>query len=738
MIRAAVFCLALWLAAPALAQSVTVRSGAHDGFDRLVIDLPRRLDYRTEAGARDATFVFDVPILRFDISAVFARIGRNRLRALAAPDGQGRLRLDLACDCRLNPFWHGEAMLVIDIADPPPPSLTPPLTPRSAARLGPAAPSPATEALAARLDPALAPESEPDVARVALSPDLDRMHSILLHQLGRAASQGLVMTAPEARQVHLATPSSDPPAPAPVAVDAQAARPADPIALRAQTSMDRDVTEGGRAARSPVPSEPDCPAPALLDVPSWGNPVTLPEDMGRLYRDLYGEFDAINPHVAHDLARFYIHHGFGAEARQILTLADAPNADTRLLRDLAQLVDQMPLSANSPLHDATGCGEPAVLWALLARGPLDAALTFDHGALQRSFAALPAGLRRGLGPGLVRNLVAVGHADTAQHLQRVIERIAAPGEAGTGLARADLAAHTAGPDMAVLAEVSRSNTLHAAEALALAIEAALLRGAPVAVDQAQLAGAYAHELRDTEIGDRLAVAQVAALAAAGAFDEAANAFDRRASDRAQPVARAMAESLLREAVRAADDLTFLRYVLSDRFMPPEAMSDQLVGAIARRLLDAGFADAADRVLRPVRSDPALRLLRAEIALALQRPAEADLALLDLNGPDADRLRARARSLRGDHASAQALFAASDALSEADRAALYTRDPKALARASDPLLHEVAHLLRGLSNPVPAAVAPLDQSVALLAETALARATLARLLAGTPRPEDDDR
>jgi hypothetical protein len=732
MIRAAVFCLALWLAAPALAQSVTVRSGAHEGFDRLVIDLPRRLDYRIEAHAGGATLVLDVPTLRFDVAAVFARIARNRLRALAAPEGQARLRLDLACDCQLRTFWHGEAMLVIDIPDPVQPSLTR----RPAVRLGPAAPSPATGALLDRLDLALVSDTGLDDTGVVPSPDLDRMQAVLLHQLGRAASQGLVAAAAEARRIHLAPPPSDTPEPVAVAVDVLPERLDDPIALRARTSMDRDVAGGARAARSPVPKEPDCPAPGLLDVPSWGDTLALPEHMGRLYRDLYGEFDVINPRAAHDLARFYIHHGFGAEAHQILDLADAQHADTWALRDLAQLVDQTPLSANSPLHEATGCGEPALLWALLARGPIDAALTFDHDALQRSFAALPAGLRRGLGPGLVRNLVAVGHGDTAQHLQRMIERIAAPGEAGTGLARADLTAQAAGPDIAALAEVSRSNSLHAAEALALAIEAALLRGAPVAVDQAQLAGAYAHELRDTVIGDRLAVAHVAALAAAGAFDEAAGAFDRWALDPAQPLARAMAESVLREAVRAADDLTFLRYVLGDRFMPPEAMSDELVGAIARRLLDAGFADAADRVLRPVRSDPALRLLRAELALALQRPAEADLALLDLDGREADRLRARVRSLRGDHAGAQTLFAATNALPEADRAALHTRDPEALARASDPLLHDVAHLLRGPPNPV--AAATLDRGVALLTETEIARATLARLLAETPRPDGGDR
>lgn len=733
MIRALLIVLVLSLAAPAIAQTVPVRSGAHDGFDRLVIDLPRRLGYRIEPRQGGAVLVFDTQDLRFDLSTVFTRIDRARLGALAAPGGQTRLRLDLACDCALRSFWHGDAMLVIDIADPPPPA------PRPAALPALTAPSPATEALATRLDPALAQHAPADLApRAPPPPDLDRMRSVLVWQLGRAASQGLVTAAPEARQLHRVAPPPTTPAPAPLTADTPPAVPENPIALRAQTSMDRDVM-GRRAPAAPSRADPTCPAPELLDVPAWGDPDGLPTGMGRLYRALYGEFDAINPPAAQDLARLYIHLGFGAEARQILSLVDAESAGIRLLQDLAHLVDQEPLTENAALREATDCGEPTVFWALLARGPIDAALTFDHAALQRSFAALPEGLRRALGPGLVRHLVAVGHVDTADQLQRMIDRVAVPGEAATALARADLAAHGAEPDPAALAEVSRSNSSHAAEALALAIESALVRGAPVTVDQAQLAGAYALELRDTSLGDRLAVAHVAALAAAGAFDEAAAEFDRLAPGPAHPLARAMAESLLREATRAADDLTFLRYVLSDRFLPPGAMTDALAAAIARRLLEAGFADAADRVLTPDRTAPDLRLLRAEIALARQRPAEAELALFTLDGPDADRLRARARSLRGDHVTAQALFVATDALPEADRAALHTGDPVTLAQAGDPLLRDLAKLLSDppAPEPDPVADAPatLDHSVALLTQTEAARATLARLLAQTAPPAD---
>jgi hypothetical protein len=494
-----------------------------------------------------------------------------------------------------------------------------------------------------------------------------------------------------------------------------------PVALRARTGMELD--EPGAGARA-GPSGSRCPEPDHVDVPSWGDPAGLPVGMGRVYRTLFGEFDAINPQAVQDLARVYIHYGFGAEARQILDLSGAGDAATQLLGELAELVDQRPLPEGALLHRAVACGEPAVFWALLARPEIDPGLVFDHAALQRSFAALPAGLRETLGPGLVRKLEAVGHVGTARHLQRMIEPV--------GTDKPGTAPATKG-DTDPLAALGGINSIQAAEALARDIEAALLRGEPVTRDQAELAGAYALELRDDALGDRLATAHVAALAASGAFEAAADEFDRLAVFVKQPVVRTMAESVLRELTLSADDITFLRYVLSDHFLSPEAMPDALAAAIARRLLDAGFVDAADHVLLPGKATRDHRLLRAELALSRGRPAQAELELMGLEGAQVDQLRARARSLLSDHATAQALYRASNALEEADRAALHTRDPATLASADDPTLRDLAQILD--ARPVPNSPdSMLDQGRGLLEESGVARDVLTRLLAETSKPK----
>ena len=99
------------------AQTVAVRSGVHDGFDRLVLDMPGRRPWHVVTRENGASVIFDGAALRFELGAVFDRIGRQRLRAISSSAGGGRLDLAFACACRIESFWHAGAMLVIDIFD---------------------------------------------------------------------------------------------------------------------------------------------------------------------------------------------------------------------------------------------------------------------------------------------------------------------------------------------------------------------------------------------------------------------------------------------------------------------------------------------------------------------------------------------------------------------------------------------------------------------------------------------
>lgn len=112
-----IFLLAAMAAGPAAAEIAAIRSGAHEGFTRLVIELPGPDDGwqlgRTEDGYEFRTALADT---EFDYGDVFGRIPRTRIAALAAP-GPGRLQIALACPCHATSFEIRPGRIVIDISD---------------------------------------------------------------------------------------------------------------------------------------------------------------------------------------------------------------------------------------------------------------------------------------------------------------------------------------------------------------------------------------------------------------------------------------------------------------------------------------------------------------------------------------------------------------------------------------------------------------------------------------------
>ena len=504
--------------------------------------------------------------------------------------------------------------------------------------------------------------------------------------------------------------------------------------------MDRDVTGPAR----PGHAAQACPLVAHIDVASWGGSRPFFVELGHLNSSLFGEFDTVQEADALQLARLYIHHGFGAEARQVLGWLDAESPEVAVARELAALVDESRRPDDARLAGALACGEPGVLWAILAMPELPEERVFDHRALKRAFAALPDGLRRALGPTLVRRLVAAGHNGTADAVLRQLRGGDALSDAETSMARAALADGVGKGNAAEAAfrDVTRTNAVQSGAALAETIERALARQAPVAFDDAQLAGALAFEHRGTPLGERLALAYLSALAASGAFDEAIAEFQRLRLSLNDPARSRVASVLTDYLVRRGDDLTLLRAMMTDRVAPPGALDAPVSRAVALRLLDLGFPAQAARYVAPAEAGEtdadrkARRLLRARIVLVQDRPTDAWRELVGLKGEEADLLRATILDARGDHANAWQLFASHDAVRRADRAALHLGSVVALAQTEDPQLAKIGEIMM-TDAVVPAEDAEAGVAVprALLERSTALRGAMQRLLAATPAPPD---
>ena len=737
MMRCFVILIMTWVPALANAQPVVIRSGEHDGYTRLVFDFPMRVPWSVENTDPGAKLSFPESDFRFDPSAVFSRISRGRLQDLQAePDGR-TITLDFACDCEVTGFWHADAMLVLDIrgvensrretVD------TTEQSPQPANDGGrPALPTNTTSTLAGlsssvleRPDPAVTPSETalPGSLNSTNIFELSRARDELLKQFGRAASQGLLT--PRVAIPQAATDTAMPPPPV-TGLEGKLDIPMGPPApqslqLRARSSMDSAFMDVMNERMMAMSQSRTCLDPALTDVATWATDASFWQQVSKKRTALTGEFDRMNKEAVISLAQLYIHFGFGHEARQVLNAASSDSLKHRVLIAMSDIMDHETAGHASPLHGQFDCDGRTALWAILAQAnpPFDA--RFDPDEIVTAFAALPRHLRAHLGPILSKRLLDAGFTGASEKILRILNRTKDTVTSRSELVSAETDRAVGQNDRAdeKLRKISESNSESAVTALIEMIESLVQREKPVSYDMAQLAGAYAFEQRKTADAPALRRAHVLALAASGAFDEAYTVLETFAMEEAATMRPALADILTRQA----PEMVFLKHVLADRTGLVANLEQAVVINMASRLFEAGFVDAAANILAgPVPNEAReTRLLRAEISLAQGLPRRAEVDLLGLDGPDVNILRARARSMAGEHDQARDLYMSAGLTEDADREAW-------LAETADATFRPQPE-----SDPGPVLARNRD----LLEASNATRAELRALLSANPAPTLDN-
>ena len=109
------------LSGPAAAQVVTVKSGEHGDFTRIVLSLPVSGDWRLGRTPDGYEVAITQGRPNYDLSDVYRLIKPDRLRSIWADPGTGLLQLGIGCSCHVIPFEFGPSNLVIDIREGSPP-----------------------------------------------------------------------------------------------------------------------------------------------------------------------------------------------------------------------------------------------------------------------------------------------------------------------------------------------------------------------------------------------------------------------------------------------------------------------------------------------------------------------------------------------------------------------------------------------------------------------------------------
>lgn len=742
-------------------QDAVVRSGEHQGFSRLVTELPPGAEWQVEQQDRKVTLRVDNYVGGFDTSTVFDLIPQDRVASVTATDSA--LEIDLACDCQVGRSLVDGRFAVIDITSPGATSPLPLIAPTPVAELPDTAPEPEPELIATRPEPApipaprvvlplfpTAPQTRvvapptarelPALARTPLEPQeqatLVDVQRRLAEELGNAATRGLVAPAPGESLPTVRRPQIDPSALASAlpeeAPDTSARTATEPASnMRVTSSMDLpNFTLPSDAEQSL--SGFSCPSNQDLDIAGWSDGRPFHTQMAEARQSLFGELDRLDRSSALRLAKLYLHFGFGAEAAQILRMDTDLTQSQRLLIDMSAILERGAAPPDSVLLSLLDCTNDAALWAILAHEKLQVTYSIDPSPALLALNKLPEHLRDFLAPMLSRKLLSHGDADAAAMALRSVERLpkelAPAGKLAQAKINIEEGALSKGKD--TLEEVIEQNTEQSPEALITLVQTQLDAGLPITPETAGLIEAYAKELRDTEIGPALRRAHVLALAKSNQFDRAFTAKTDLGGNDESDSAIELRLQLVRELTTAASDVVFLDHAFRMSARDIERLPPRTKLDLATRLMDLGFADRAQMVLvtlpdRPL--NPPRQLLAARIAIALAQPLAAKAALRELSGQEVAPLLAEANRMAGEYAQAAELFRQTDRQDVAAQAAWLSDDPLANQLGEDPLFGPTVALTQSQPAPSTEINGMIARSQAALEESEAARETLRSLL-----------
>lgn len=700
-------------ASGAAAQDLTVRSGEHEGYTRLVVQVPQDTDWvlkQTKNGARLNGALKDVT---YRTGSVFQRLTQNRLAAISQAKPGEALELEFGCDCVASAFLFKSTMIVIDIA---PGTFLPPLTSDIPASVLPKAPNEIKTT---------GPEQTIDaLALPLLNLNANGFEDQLSTRLLQGADRGII-------DLNIA-----PVGPRASNGNQSLFLPAD-VELNVQVTSILDGLNGLLGPDVPkVERRPPCVSSAELAFDSWSDGRPFPEQAAQLRSELYQEFDTINKKSALKLAKLYAHSGFGAEAIRALDLLDERSLETEHIAAIARFLDDGPLTEGNPFQGLQRCEGDAALWAALSEGHLqgDANLT----AIEQSFARLPDHLRRHIGPALSNILVDGEELEAARRILRSVDRVKTQTSANVAQAKAKVAAAEgdAPRTEALLTEAIEASdaTLEAPLALARLVDKRWLERGSVTPQELDLTESYTVEFRRADIGPLMQQTHVVALSLSQEFDASLDLVAELSEDAESADALNRAVLILTER---ADDATFLRRVLILSHKHSQNLTTDTAIAVADRLAALGFSRQAyalakrpqDRLRRGERAR-----LRAKAALLDQRPHQAMLELDDDQTDAAIMLRTEALIAADEFAAAGDLMRNAGREDDANRLFWLADQPEQVNLEYQAKFDQVVQTSQGLTaSPARLPETPLADAENLLRDSVETRNRIAELFAVLSQP-----
>ncbi|NVO56130.1 hypothetical protein HW561_10055 [Rhodobacteraceae bacterium B1Z28] len=699
--------LLITMATGAASQEITVRSGEHDGYTRLVFNVPPGTDWvlaQRKNGARLTVAMDDVT---YRTGPVFGRLSTNRLASLSQTKPGAALEMEFGCDCVASAFLFQKSMIVVDIE---PGTSLPPLIADI--------PLPVSRQEVQNVQP---PKTPAPVAALNLS---------LLNRNGQGFKDQLSIRLLQGADRHILDLNLAPIGPRSSLTAESTTLPPDLSSNVSLSTVLDDLVGLPRAEFPQIEAKPICFSSAELGFNGWSDARPFPDQVAEFRAGLFHEFDRLDDARVVDLAKLYAFHGFGAEASSVLGLLETQPSDAAWVSTIARVVDERQTIAPNPFGGLQHCNSDAALWAVLTEQALASDARLE--VVEQSFARLPDHLRRNLGPRLSSILVDAEELEAARRILRSVDRVERNGHPDVSQAKAEVA-EAEGDDTraeALLTEIiaAPDAAIEAPLALARLVEKRWADRGAVSSQELGLAASYATEFRRSEIGPLMMRTHAIALGLSHEFD---TAFDLvRALPQGDDAAGTLNRHLQLLAERS-DDVIFLRQTLEMPSDMVDALTIDTAIALSERFASLGFATQtfalANRQHDTTRRSDRARL-RARAALMNGRPHQAMLELAEDTSEDAAALRVQAMDAIEDFASAGGMLRDLGDTGAANRyfwlAGLRELiDAEAVGKFAD--LNETT---QALSNPpVRLLDTPLADAANMLRDSEAARQQIAELL-----------
>lgn len=695
MVRTIILLIIL-LPLPVGAETITVRSGDHAGFSRLVFPFSNSVGWQLGRVGDAYELRIQNTDMTFDLSKVFQKITRKRIRDLAETHGQNHsgIVIELGCECHADAFEFRPGLLVVDIKDGPPDenaafeqafsgdeiinlpaTLGANLEPQgSISGILPASGAPheisqrpsepvklplarSNEKSAETVSLPLLMETRRKTPEVLLPsfkpPEIREMGNDFLSVIAKAATEGLLT--PNAR-IPYPEQAGEKRAPN---IDANpdmenegSERPSEETAerrlpVRVRSSIDDASPVGNEHQIQLNANGKTCLPGNVFDLPSWGDPSAPYESVILARADLVGEFDQVLPEDVSTLAMAYLYAGFGVEAKNVISAFSQKPEHAEILLAMAEIMDDGWAFERAELSNQISCETEGALWAALSLPEFPRGLKMNRQAIQRAFSALPAHTRRHLGPTLVNRFLASGDEEMAHALKSAILRVADAEDSRIVLMEADFPRDRDAIRRTErkLEDIVRSNQVLSAEALRKLMETKLEHGDMISDELIEMSAALASERGATETGKVLLGLNIQALASRGRLASALREWRRYSSH--SSVSRKEADELLERlldfATKEESSQKFLIFIFGAKqhLLQVEAAGAAFEAAAAR-LIELGFPDLGSDFLEMVQDDKGQQeMLKARAAIAMDLPEVAMDLLAEARSRDALLLKAKA-------------------------------------------------------------------------------------------------